>query len=358
MISDLTRQRRVKRTVKRITEAGRASRNLEVLPVGTVLFSMYASLGTASVLEIDATINQAILGISPRDDIVSSSFALYSLEQLKTVLPALASSSTQANLNAEKVKALQVPLPPPAEQAAIVRFLDWANGRLERAIRAKRKVIALLNEQKQAIIHRAVTRGLDPSVLLKPSAIPWLGDIPQHWELRRLKSLCRFVTSGSRAWAQYYADAGMVFLRIGNISTTSIDLRLDRMSYVTPPDGAEGERTRALPNDLLLSITAQLGAVGVVPEGLGEAFVNQHTALIRLRSERAVPRWVAYVLLSQFGKNQCRLMTNGGTKVGLTLDDVRRLIVLVPPLEEQLRLVADIETETRGLDRRQLSSRA
>ncbi len=79
-------------------------------------------------------------------------------------------------------------LPPPDEQAAIVRFLDWANGRLERAIRAKRKVIALLNEQKQAIIHRAVTRGLDPSVPLKPSGISWLGDIPQHWELSRVKN--------------------------------------------------------------------------------------------------------------------------------------------------------------------------
>ena len=76
----------------------------------------------------------------------------------------------------------RVPLPPLAEQVAIVRFLDWANGRLERAIRAKRKVIALLNEQKHAIIHRAVTRGLDPSVPLKPSGIPWLGDIPQHWD--------------------------------------------------------------------------------------------------------------------------------------------------------------------------------
>ena len=80
-------------------------------------------------------------------------------------------------------------VPPPAEQAAIVRFLDWANGRLERAIRAKRKVIALLNEQKQAIIHRAVTRGLDPSVPLKPSGIPWLGDIPQHWDVVRNMSL-------------------------------------------------------------------------------------------------------------------------------------------------------------------------
>ena len=87
-------------------------------------------------------------------------------------------------------------MPPPDEQAAIVRFLDWANGRLERAIRAKRKVIALLNEQKQAIIHRAVTRGLDPSVPLKPSGIPWLGDIPQHWEVQRLtaRALVRWCT--------------------------------------------------------------------------------------------------------------------------------------------------------------------
>ena len=90
-----------------------------------------------------------------------------------------------------------LPFPPHDEQVAIVRFLDWANGQLERAIRAKRKVIALLNEQKQAIIHRAVTRGLDPSVPLKPSGIPWLGDIPQHWEVRRLKHLLREVDERS-----------------------------------------------------------------------------------------------------------------------------------------------------------------
>jgi restriction endonuclease S subunit len=87
------------------------------------------------------------------------------------------------------MRQIPVLVPPPDEQAAIVRFLDWANGRLERAIRAKRKVIALLNEQKQAIIHRAVTRGLDPNVRLKPSGIPWLGDIPQHWETRGIKSV-------------------------------------------------------------------------------------------------------------------------------------------------------------------------
>ncbi len=259
-------------------------------------------------------------------------------------------SGLRQNLDFSHFKRMPVAVPPPAEQAAIVRFLDWANGRLERAIRAKRKVIALLNEQKQAIIHRAVTRGLDPSVPLNPSGIPWLGDIPKRWEVRRLKSLCRFVTSGSRGWARYYADSGSLFLRIGNISTTSVELRLKRITYVTPPADAEGERTRVLQDDLLLSITAQIGAVGIVPEGLGEAFVNQHTALIRLLRGAVLPRWVAYGLLSQFGKDQCWLMTNGGTKVGLTLDDVRCLVVLLPAFDEQVTIVKGIERRTHHLD--------
>jgi type I restriction enzyme S subunit len=89
----------------------------------------------------------------------------------------------------DQFKQMPSPCPDPDEQVAIVRFLDYASGRLERAIRAKRKVIALLNEQKQAIIHRAVTRGLDPTVPLKPSGIPWLGDIPKHWETRKIKHL-------------------------------------------------------------------------------------------------------------------------------------------------------------------------
>ncbi len=95
---------------------------------------------------------------------------------------------SRLRLYSDDLGRIEAMLPPPTEQAAIVRFLDWSNGRLERAIRAKRKVITLLNEQKQAIIHRAVTRGLDPSVPLKPSGIPWLGDIPQHWEVSRVKN--------------------------------------------------------------------------------------------------------------------------------------------------------------------------
>ncbi len=109
---------------------------------------------------------------------------------------------------------LKTPCPPSDEQKAIVRFLDHASGRIERAIRAKKKLMALLNEQKQAIIHRAVTRGLDPSVPLKPSGIPWLGDIPKHWEVKRIKYLLREVdrrsTTGSEPLLSLRMHHGIV----------------------------------------------------------------------------------------------------------------------------------------------------
>src|SRR4029077_20820725 len=114
-------------------------------------------------------------------------------------------TSDMWSLRPEHFKMVYTPEPPMSEQAAIVRFLAWANGRLERAIRAKRKVIALLNEQKQAIIHRAVTRGLDPPVPLKPSGVPWLGDIPRHWECTAVWQLFE-IGRGKVTSHQYIGD--------------------------------------------------------------------------------------------------------------------------------------------------------
>jgi type I restriction enzyme S subunit len=115
-------------------------------------------------------------------------------------------ATTVKHLASGQVERIAFGAPPEEEQAAIVRFLDYASGRLERAIRAKRKVIALLNEQKQAIIHRAVTRGLDPAAPLKPSGIPWLGEIPEHWELWRISRFARIGNGStpSRAKPTYW----------------------------------------------------------------------------------------------------------------------------------------------------------
>ena len=255
-------------------------------------------------------------------------------------------SGLRQNLDFSHFKRMPVALPPPAEQAAIVRFLDWANGRLEQAIRAKRKVIALLNEQKQAIIHRAVTRGLDPSVPLKPSGIPWLGDIPQHWEALQVRRVVSFVTSGSRGWANYYSDDGLIFLQSGNLGR-SMSLNLSYVQHVRPPEGSEGERTRVQKSDVLVCITGALtGNVAIVDQDLPvAAFVNQHVALVRPKQRMVEPRFLAYVLHSEVGRTQFKTNEYGGTKQGLGLGDVKSVFIPVPLFAQQRAICAELDVE-------------
>jgi type I restriction enzyme S subunit len=106
-------------------------------------------------------------------------------------------SGLRQNLDFSHFKRMPVAIPPLPEQVAIVRYLDHADRRIRRYIRAKQKLIKLLEEQKQAIIHRAVTRGLDPNVRLKPSGVEWLGDVPEHWEVLRCRYIFREVDERS-----------------------------------------------------------------------------------------------------------------------------------------------------------------
>jgi type I restriction enzyme S subunit len=184
----------------------------------------------------------------------------------------------------------------------------------------------------------------------KPSGVEWLGAVPEHWEVRRLKTLTNFVTSGSRGWAQHYSEEGALFIRIGNLSRTSIGLDLRDIQFVSPPRGAEVERTRVGKNDVLISITAYIGSVAVVGDDLGEAYVNQHIALTRPRTDIVDSKWVGYGLISSVGQTQFRTSLYGGTKEGLGLDDVKNLFLLVPALAEQSAITAFLDRETARID--------
>jgi type I restriction enzyme, S subunit len=252
----------------------------------------------------------------------------------------------------ELLKCEPFPRPPANEQADIVRFLDHANRRIRRYIHAKQKLIKLLEEQKQAIIHCAVTRGLDANVRLKPSGVEWLGDVPEHWEVRKLKTLISRVTSGSRGWSNYATDDGPLFIRIGNLTRASIGLDFTDVVNLSLPKtaAAEAERTRVRPGDLLVSITAYIGSVAVVPENVGEAYISQHVACCRPLHGAANVKWLAYVLLSPVGQTHGKLCMYGGTKQGLSLDDVKNYIVLLPPDSEQDAIVSWIESATMSAD--------
>ncbi len=154
------------------------------------------------------------------------------------------------------------------------------------------------------------------------------------WPIRPLGEFLAFLTSGSRGWARYYSDSGSPFLRIQNVGRNA--LLLDELTYVDPPASAEAARTKVEPGDVLLTITADLGRTGVVPSGLGPAYVNQHLAVLRLRGMH--PYFLSAFLASPNGQRQIVAKNRTGVKAGLNFDDIRSLQVPAPPLHEQLRI--------------------
>ena len=231
-----------------------------------------------------------------------------------------------------------VPTPPLDEQRAIAGFLDRETAQIDALIAKKERLIELLQEKRAALISHAVTKGLDPTAPTRDSGIPWIGHIPAHWERRKLKHVVSLVTSGSRGWAEHYSDEGATFLRIGNIRRGSYELDLSDIQHVSPPKDSEGSRTRIRQDDLLVSITAYIGSIGLVTQDIGEAYVNQHVALVRPITPRIHPGWLASQLLGSGSKAQFDSLLYGGTKDGLGLDDVRNLDILVPPMPEQVAI--------------------
>lgn len=242
---------------------------------------------------------------------------------------------------------LPIPLPPPDEQAAIVRVLDWANGRLERAIRAKRKVIALLNEQKQAIIHRAVTRGIDPSVPLKDSGVPWLGEIPKHWEVRRLRHLIQGrLTYGANAAAEFTNQEWPRYIRITDFRTDGA-LKAETFRSL-PPAIAAGYMVQ--PGDILLARSgATVGKAFLVKALTGPACHAGY--LIRARPDRnlVLPDYL-------FGFTQSKAFAawkdstfNTATIQNIGADKYANLSLPLPPLSEQIALLDFLTNEQRPL---------
>lgn len=155
---------------------------------------------------------------------------------------------------------------------------------------------------------------------------------PRGWQIQKLIDFEDFLTSGSRGWAEYYAESGAIFIRIQNVKETRLEL--DDVAFVIAPDNAEAKRTKVRPGDLLLSITADLGRTCVIPEDIGDAYINQHLALIRLKNIN--PYYVANFIESNSGRSQLLKLNRAAVKAGLNFKDIRSLEIPVPPIELQL----------------------
>jgi type I restriction enzyme S subunit len=254
--------------------------------------------------------------------------------------------ATIQNFSAARVKGLRVPFPPLPEQAAIVRFLDHADRRIRRYIGAKQKLIKLLEEQKQAIIHRAVTLSLDPNVRLKHSGVEWLGDVPEHWEVVTLQRVIRRAVDGPHH-SPGYVDRGVPFLSARNIKADRWSL--EDAKFISEADYQEFCR-RVVPEigDVLYTKGGTTGVARAVD--LTFRFqVWVHVAVLKVVKSKVLPAFLAVSLNSPRCYEQSQLFTRGATNQDLGLGRMKGIFLALPPVTEQAAILAYLSDSTRRI---------
>lgn len=296
-----------------------------------VIHAMDAFAGAIGVSESDGKCTPEYIVLSPRfPDTVPAYFS--ALLRLASQQGYILASCPAVRERAPRFRypnfgTMLIPVPPPEEQVAIVRFLERASGRLDRAIRANRNLIALLNEQKLTVIHSAVTRGLAMSVPFRPSGVSWLGSIPSHWEVRRLKFLAHIKTGGRDTVNRVDGGRYPFFVRsqtIERINTYSFDGE----AVLTAGDGA---------------------GVGKVFHYVNGKF-DYHQRVYKFSNFREISGRFFFYYLKSTLRFEALDASAKSTVDSLRLPLLQNFATVVPPLEEQLRIVSWIEARSLPLD--------
>ena len=253
---------------------------------------------------------------------------------------AINNKATIAHFTREKFGSLAMPLPPLPEQAAIVRFLDHVDRRVRRYVRAKQKLIGLLEEQKQAIIHRAVTRGLDPDVPLKSSGVEWLGDVPEHWEIKRAKYFYREIDERSSTGTEELMSVS---------HKTGVTPRKRSVTMFLAESNVGHKICR--PGDLAINtMWAYMAALGVSRQ---VGIVSPSYGVYRPHDpERLSPDYIDRLLRTERYKAEYLCRSTGITSSRLRLypDAFLRIPILCPPFSEQTAIVSYIEDAIADID--------
>jgi len=367
---------------------------------GDLLVGMSGALGKVSEYkESQPALQNQRTGLLKLASPIGTGFARLLMQAVETQIRRKGKGMAVQNVSARDIESCETPVPPAPEQRRIVskieelfseldagtQALDRAEAKLERyrASVLKAAVGGKLTEQwrsenpvqetgqelldrilverrarwEEEQLGRYEAKGKEPpknwQAKYKEPVGPDTSDLPElpeGWCWTNLDQLTSMVTSGSRGWAKYYADKGRaIFFRIGNVVRDQLRPDMSDIQWVTPPVGAEGLRTAVQEGDLMISITADLGRVAVVPAGIEEGYINQHLALCRPIGG-VFGSFVATVLASEPGQQSLLRRDRGVVKAGLGLDDIREVLIPLPPMQEQKEIVLKCERHFEMID--------
>lgn len=321
--------------------------SLKLYPENSLVVAMYgATIGKLGLTKIRTTTNQACCVMAyPINSDVRYMFYWF-LGNRKEIIN-LSQGGGQPNISQDIIRSLRVYCPPIDEQIQIADFLDQKTAEIDSLIADKEKLIALLEEQRQAIITEAVTKGLNPDVKMKDSGVEWIDNIPEYWCVSKLSHVA--LVKARLGWkgltASEYVDDGYIFLATPNIKTNKIDF--ENVNYITAERYYESPEIMLDLNDVLLAKDGStLGTVNVIRELPRPATVNSSIAVIRPQQEKLSGVFLYYFLASNYMQNVIQRMKDGMGVPHLFQRDINKFDILVPPLEEQIQIVDFLEKKT------------
>ena len=305
---------------------------LRVYPAGSVVIAMYgATIGKLAILQFPACVNQACCVFSGKLKI-EYKFLFFWLLGYRLQIISLAYGGGQPNINQDILRGLQVACPNLSEQTAIVAFLDRETAKIDELVNAQARLIELLKEKRQAVISHAVTKGLNPHAPMKPSGVEWLGDVPEGWEVKRLKVIAPLVTDKAES-------------RDNQIALENIEGWTGR--YLPSETEFEGDGTAFLAGDILFGklrpYLARVLHVASSGQAIGDFHVLRPVAGVAgrfIQSQMLTREFIEIVDGSTFGSKMPRA----------SWEFVGGMQMTLPPLSEQLAIAAFLDRETARID--------
>ncbi len=321
---DLTNDEIVE-TSKRITQKALDEYStLRFYPVDSVVIAMYgATIGKTGILKIESTTNQACCVLAKPKDFISK-YAFYCFNSMKEHIISLSYGGGQPNISQELIRNLRIQIPLISEQTTIASFLDRKTAEIDQIIAKKQKLIALYEEEKQAIINQAVTKGLDPNIKLKDSGVEWLGEIPEGWEVKKLKYIIK-VNSGEGIKSEDIKPVGDFPVYGGN----------GIVGYTNTFNSKD--------DDIIIGrVGAKCGNVRLVS---GEKWISDNALVATAISDTDI-----YFLTIQLQLMDLNNMANQNAQPLITGTMVKNSFIAVPNKNEQIEIVKFLNSECSQIE--------
>ena len=264
----------------------------------------------------------------------------------------LGKMGTQLNLNTDTVGDIKVALPKSVEDIqTIVNFLDHETAKIDHLIEKQQQLIELLKEKRQAVISHAVTKGLDSNVPMKDSGVAWLGEVPEHWQVGRIKHLAQIISKGTTPTTMGgdFVEEGIRFLKAENIGK---GFRVNNYPefFISEKVDEQLARSRLKEHDVLVIIAgATTGLASVLQKELLPANTNQAVSFIRLLNFN-YSHWVSHWLTTQFAQSVIWMGAVQAAQPNLSMESLGNIYIAIPPVEEVIEILKDIEFKLESFE--------